>query len=107
MCLVYAPVAQWIECITTNYTMRVQFLLGAPNYVEHSSVGRTPVCGTGGREFNPHCSTSFIKTFTAIIDKIICCNFYIFKMSCSKVYSFLLLDWHKCVGPFLFERRKI
>lgn len=76
MCLVYAPVAQWIECITTNYTMRVQFLLGVPNYVEHSSVGRTPVCGTGGRGFNPHCSTSFIKTFTAIIDYM--WQFYIF-----------------------------
>ena len=74
-------------------------------YVEHSSVGRTPVCGTGGRGFNPHCSTSFIKTFTAIINYM--WQFTYLKMSCSKVYSFLLLDWHKCVGPFLFERRKI
>lgn len=77
MCLVYAPIAQRIEYAATNCMMRVRFLLGVPNYVEHSSVGRTPVCGTGSREFNPHCSTSFIKTFTAIID-IICGNFTYF-----------------------------
>lgn len=76
MCLVYAPVAQRIEYAATNCMMRVRFLLGVPNYVEHSSVGRTPVCGTGGREFNPHCSTSFIKTFTAIINYM--WQFYIF-----------------------------
>lgn len=69
MCLVYAPVAQWKEYAATNCTMRVQFLLGVPNYVEHSSVGRTPVCGTGDRGFNPHCSTSFIKTFSADLNK--------------------------------------